>query len=129
MYNEVNSPHSFIHAFTNFFIHSFIDTMEYIILCSIVIIGDIILLSTYYVLSALLSVFRHYLCYSSCGPPRWYCYLHSPRRTLGLGEVEQTFSRCLFAVMPAFVPVDTEMNKDPVSDLKGLTVEKREQDA
>lgn len=43
----------------------------------------------------------------------------SARRTLGLGKVEQTFSRCLFGVMPAFVPVNTEMTKDPVSDLKG----------
>lgn len=48
-----------MHLLTNSFIHLFInDTMEYIILlCSIVIIGDIILLSTYYVLSALLKCF------------------------------------------------------------------------
>lgn len=55
----IHRIHSFMHLLTNSFIHLFInDTMEYIILlCSIVIIGDIILLSTYYVLSALLKCF------------------------------------------------------------------------
>lgn len=70
-------------------------------------------------------------CFQTCSPllllwpPRWYCYLRSPRRNLGLGDVEQTFRRRLCGVMPAFVSVDAEMNEDPASDLEGLTVQER----
>lgn len=52
----------------------------------------------------------------------------SPRRTPGLREVEQAFTRYLLCAMPAPSPVHTEMNKDAVPHLKGHTVWKRGKD-
>lgn len=52
----------------------------------------------------------------------------SPRRIVGLSQVEQIFTRCLFYIRLAIVPVDTEVNTDIASGLKGLSVYKRGQD-
>ena len=79
-------------------------------------------MSTYYVLICPFQALSHFnspACFSS---QVGVVTSNSPRRTLGLGEAKEAFTRYPIPCLHAPGAVDTEMSKDIAPDLKENTV-------